>query len=526
MAETKNIRTKKKQLGQFMTPTVKSTEIVSKIEMNALSRVLEPSFGDGAFIIPIIDKLLEQNISLTKIMGEIIYGVELDIELYNKTLMKIKEKYGELPEHNLINGDYLIIDFKQKFTNIIGNPPFGGTINYEHQDRLEKLYGVRLGNKIKKETYSFFMVKSLELLTNDGCLSFICSDTMMSIKTMGGLRKYLFNCGSVTIETINEFSNETNYPMVLIRFVNSIHENFITVNNTKLGISTIKLTPNYSWSMDVKWSKYLQGSTLSEYITTSGGLTTGKNEYFIREILDGKILETHKFEYYQESITLDNELSKAKLNKLGKKKLVEIKKLVENNQTKENVRITEIKPTEIEIPNNDYCYYNKAINSRFYSKPKNVVYWKDDGKAVITYKKNSNWYLHGVGGKNFFKKEGITWQLISKRINARYLPEGYILDNSSPIGVLKENIDKDELFFILGWLLTDLATELQKKIINHTKNIQPKDVERLPYPFWVTEGDKVGIIKIVKDCVNSKQSDIVIDEEEIIGTLNSLYEFK
>jgi hypothetical protein len=130
-----------------------------------------------------------------------------------------------------------------------------------------------------------------------------------------------------------------------------------------------------------------------------------------------------------------------------------------------------------------------------------MIYWKDDGDACITYKKNGNWYLHGVGGMPFFKREGITWQLISSSIKARYLPKGYILDSGAPIIVLNDCIGKDELYFILGWLLTSKANEILKKVINHTKNIQSKDIERLPYPFWVNQEKKTESIAYIKDLV-------------------------
>jgi hypothetical protein len=38
---------------------------------------------------------------------------------------------------------------------------------------------------------------------------------------------------------------------------------------------------------------------------------------------------------------------------------------------------------------------------------------------------------------------------------------------------------------VLGWLQTSLATRLLKEVVNHTRNIQGKDIERLPYPHWV-----------------------------------------
>ncbi|MCK9447160.1 BREX-1 system adenine-specific DNA-methyltransferase PglX, partial [bacterium] len=116
------------------------------------------------------------------------------------------------------------------------------------------------------------------------------------------------------------------------------------------------------------------------------------------------------------------------------------------------------------------------------------------------------------GGLPFFKKEGITWQLISSSIKARYLPTGYILDNSSPIIVLKDDIKQRELFFILGWLLTLKANELLKNVLNHTKNIQSKDIERLPYPSWVSEEDKTKAIEYIQNNIKKIYKDVKLDD--------------
>jgi hypothetical protein len=55
--------------------------------------------------------------------------------------------------------------------------------------------------------------------------------------------------------------------------------------------------------------------------------------------------------------------------------------------------------------------------------------------------------------------------------------------------------------FVLGWCLTAEATRLLKTVINHTRNIQSKDVERLPYPYWVEAERKVEIVALVERIV-------------------------
>ena len=529
MAKEKVSRSKKQQLGQFMTPIETCVDILSDINFTINDRVLEPSFGCGNFVISIIDKFIDLydgdiEYKLTKILNNNIWGVEFDSDMYNDCISNIIKKWGFIPEkHNLVLSDYLLWENQIEFDWIIGNPPFGGTIDPIHQDSLDKKYGTRNNLKIKKETYSFFMIKSIEALKEKGKLIFISSDTFLTIKTMTGLRKFLFNTGFNKIQKVVYFSEETNYPMIILSHNKSDKKDYIELDNVNILESNMNLTDNFSWFIQDEFVGYFRGPSLSKYILGSGGMTVGKNELFLREIASNNtIVEKYTFEFFEDPITLENEISKAKNNKLSVNKIKEIEELESLGKTKRNVRITEREePINIQLPHPDYKFYNKASNEILYTTPKNVIFWKDNGDACYTFKKNGNWYLGGVGGKLFFEKEGLTWQLISSTIKARYLPEGNILDNSSPIVILKDGVDKKELLFILGWLLTTKCNSILKNVINHTKNIQSKDIERLPYPFWVSDNDKETIINLVKLKLNDKRRGIL--EGDIVLLLDKLF---
>ena len=140
-------------------------------------------------------------------------------------------------------------------------------------------------------------------------------------------------------------------------------------------------------------------------------------------------------------------------------------------------------------------------NQLLFAHPTHYIYWEDEGDAVLTYKRTGNWYLRGVGGQPYFGREGITWPLVATRFNARYMPPGYILDSGAPCAFVREGVGRDEIFFVLGWLLTDLANRVLKTVINHTRNIQSKDFERMPYPWWVDADRRIAIIENVKAVV-------------------------
>lgn len=515
MAEVKVQRTKKKQLGQFMTPIDKCRTILQDISFTKEDKVLEPSFGCGNFIITLIEKFIEIydgtiEEKLDIILSKNIFGVEFDEIQYQLCLNNIQSKWGYLPtKHNLVLSDYFLYENPVPgFDWIIGNPPFGGTLNPIFQDSWDKKWGWRLGEKIKKETYSFFMIKSVESLKPNGNLIFISSDTFLTIKTMKGLRMFLFDEGFNSVEKLENFSEETDYPMTVLTHNRGIKKNFIIVNAIEVPKENMDKTDNFSWNIESKYAKYFTGDKLSKYLTASSGMTIGKNELFLKEINEnGHIIEEYDYEFFDDPITLEKELKKARNGKISEKKIKEIQSEENSGKTRRNVSISKREaPITITLPHDHYKPYNKANNEILFAHPKTVVFWKDNGDAVLTFKKNGPWYLHGVGGKPFFLREGFTWQLISSSIKAKYLPSGYILDSGAPIAVLKDGVEKKELLFIIGWLLTNKCNEILKGVINHTKNIQSKDIERLPYPFWVNDVNKTKIIDIIKKSINYKKS--------------------
>jgi hypothetical protein len=520
MSQTKTARVEKRQLGQFYTPAALARRLVDDVPLSPQSTVLEPSAGDGAFVLPLIERFMNLHEGsdrdrLRRVLTENVFAIEINRDAHASLLAAVERRWGGLPEHhNLLCGDFFVTDFEgppaghslfadhRRFDLIIGNPPFGGTIDPRIQDQLDGRYGERDGLKIKKETYSLFIVRSVELLRPMGMLRFICSDTFLTIPTMKGLREFLLNRGHASIKTTNGDFTETSQPMVVLDFDLTGRSQLVEIDGRVLRRDTINLTGNRSWQITESLGPLFSGPKLGDLMVASSGMTTGKNEFFLRDIEDGCITEHLDFRFQEEPVSLAREIERARLSYLPPARIAEIKRQEKAGVTRRNVEFVPlVAPRQIRLPDPDYCYYNKACNDIIYAPPRTAVFWKDEGDAVKTFKKNGNWYLHGIGGMPYFKREGLSWQLISPTLNARYLPSGYILDSGAPCAFLRDGIDADELWFILGWCLTPLCTKVLKDVLNHTRNIQSKDFERLPYPFWVKDDLKSEAIGRCKDMV-------------------------
>ena len=513
MSQTKTLRDRKRQLGQFLTPPQMAHRLVGSLAFTRDDTVLEPSFGDGSFILPLIEKFLPLYEGplpgrLDLVLSRNVYGVELDPALHARCLDAIGRRWGYCPtRHNLLCADFFQTDLLCHFDAVIGNPPFGGTIAPEIQDKLDREFGWRNGLKIKKETYSFFIVKCLDLLKPGGRLRFICSDTFLTINTMQGLRRLLLDTGAPEVTRLDVFSEETKYAMVVLDFAKTGPVPALTLDGKTVLREQITLTGNHSWQITDEYAPYFAGPKLGDFLLATSGMTTGANDLFVRPIVDGKVTETHSFEFACAPITLEDEARRARLGFLSPAKRAEIARRVCRGETRRTVRVLpRAEPLEIMLPHFDYRPYNKALNALVYAPPSHAVFWKDEGDAVLTFKKSGNWYLRGVGGAKHFGREGLTWQLISQTLNARYLPPGYILDSGAPCAFLREGVAGDELYFILGWTFSDLCHRLLKDVINHTKNIQGKDFERLPYPFWVPAETKQAVTERVKGMVREAQA--------------------
>jgi hypothetical protein len=314
--------------------------------------------------------------------------------------------------------------------------------------------------------------------------------------------------------------------MVVLTAAKSGSANVITVNETSMPIEKIMLTDNFSWQLDDEFCKYFEGEKLGDYIVCTSGMTVGKNEYFIRKLQsDGSFCEPYDFIFFDDPITLKKEVAKARLGKISSRQKEKILLQEHRGETKRNVRVVKRDmPLTLNFPHPEYKLYNKSNGNMVYSPPTHIVYWKNDGDAVMTFRRNHNWYLHGVGGQKFFGREGLTWQLISSRLKMKYLPAGYILDSGAPCAFLREGIESDELYFIFAWTLTPLATRILKQVINHTINIQGKDVERLPYPWWVNSETKKHIVELIKSMLLQAQrgQQFNHDSKEIVE-LESLF---
>jgi hypothetical protein len=168
-------------------------------------RLLEPSFGEGDFLLPVVERLLaahdrEFSDPSKESVAELsmaIRAVEVHRESIKSTqskLLRLLIKHGfsqsvaqQLIGDWIIEGDYLLVELPQNFTHTVGNPPYvrqeliPDVLIHEYRARYKTIYD-------RADLYVPFIERSLENLAKGGTLAFICSDRWMKNKYGGPLR--------------------------------------------------------------------------------------------------------------------------------------------------------------------------------------------------------------------------------------------------------------------------------------------------------------------------------------------------
>ncbi|MCP4406607.1 MAG: N-6 DNA methylase [Gammaproteobacteria bacterium] len=169
-------------------------------------RIIEPSFGAGDFLLPMVERLLAawrvSNIggSIVADLSEAIRAVELHHDTFTTTRATVIERLKQeginrqsaitLVNCWLLQGDYLLAPLDGRFDFVIGNPPYvrqesiPAELLVEYRSRYQTMYD-------RADLYIPFIERSLRMLTEGGRLGFICADRWMKNRYGGPLRQFV-----------------------------------------------------------------------------------------------------------------------------------------------------------------------------------------------------------------------------------------------------------------------------------------------------------------------------------------------
>jgi adenine-specific DNA-methyltransferase len=140
----------KNKIGFVETPKEIAELMVDLASIDKNDPVLDTGCGKGIFLQVLKDRGYKN-----------IYGIEIDEELYD---------YCKRKFNNVIFGDFLTYEFRERFSLIIGNPPYAhfNQLPMQSARSVKKIIGTSEG-----DIYYAFIVKAISLLKENGELIYI-----------------------------------------------------------------------------------------------------------------------------------------------------------------------------------------------------------------------------------------------------------------------------------------------------------------------------------------------------------------
>lgn len=220
--------TKQETEGQYMTPAWVVELMLDEAGFEgpaALStKVMEPCFGNGAFLAEILARMFDEGLNegldadeVVDIILENVCGVEKDPELFASAIIRLNAvlmEYGAKPvdwSGVLFNEDIYMVfgSAKNMFDLVIGSPPY---IRIRHMgpdwyEIIRKFHAFDIGN-----AYTAFYVFGLYMLNKTGRLVYISPNGFMRDTTDRDLRDFILRKG--LLKSICDFRSSKIFPDV------------------------------------------------------------------------------------------------------------------------------------------------------------------------------------------------------------------------------------------------------------------------------------------------------------------------
>ena len=284
------------RLGQFATPNVLATEIVTYLlgllDDKEPINFLEPALGSGSFY----SALLQVVESVDRINSAV--GFEID----PRFSALARELWGEFGLR-VIEGDYTDLYRDMKESNLVlTNPPY---VRHHHIDKSTKVHLQAEANMVSEISinglsglYVYFMALAHKNLANNGVAAWLVPSEFMDVNYGSALRKYLTK--KVQLIRIHRFDpNKVQFDDALVSsavviFRKSKPHNESDISFTLGGtileprqteeVSLRSLCSSHKWTTFPRlkplpsWDKHI---TIGDLFEVRRGVVTGANSYFV-----------------------------------------------------------------------------------------------------------------------------------------------------------------------------------------------------------------------------------------------------
>ncbi|MFI1743200.1 Eco57I restriction-modification methylase domain-containing protein [Thalassobellus sediminis] len=495
----------KKNTGSYYTPSYLaefiSKRVLSHFENRTRMSILEPSVGDGAFILE-LEKENDIKINLTA----------LDI---NEVELKTASKKWSKKTASFIKTDFLEFSSTKQYSAIIGNPPYvKKNILTSKQIALSK--EIHLSEELTeasvKNIWATFLVKANTLLVKNGVLAFVLPSELLQVKFAEEVREYLKKqFERIEIFTFNDLMFECKGQDTIVLFAYKKSDNkgeffanitsreslernsFILRNNQLLVSSKVKWTHHFLTSDELTFIDNLKKElkTVNDYSDSKPGIVTAANKFFI---IDKETENKYGLSKYTKPIIQKGLFVNGSVVFNDE----DIRELEENNR-----------PTRL-LQLNDNDKISKKL--RDYLKIGELEEIPDRYKCRI----RNNWYVIPNISKRpdafFFKRSHLYPKLLKNNSDA------FVTDSAYKVAI-KNGFDLNSFIYSFYNTLTLLLSELDGRYYGGgVLELIPSEFKKLPIPY--VEINQIQFEKFTTDFANKSNIEQILNQNDF-NILNS-----
>lgn len=283
----------KSKSGSYYTPSSIVDEIITEY-VKKDSKVLDPCCGTGQFLLAFSDVV--ENPSN-------IYGIDFDEMAVRIARLNILVRFKEknfapniVCKNTLLEvGNYDLFSLNDEnirdFDVIATNPPWGVHFSREEIEKLKKEYPTITSF----ESFSYFLKKSIDLLKDNGTISFILPESILNVKTHEDIRKIILkNTQIKKITYLNRVFKNVFTSVIRL----DIHKNNKIIGDIKIEkdkeeyiISQKRWLNNKNYIFDIHANDFdnkiidkifaVEHATLENKADWALGVVTGNNKKYI-----------------------------------------------------------------------------------------------------------------------------------------------------------------------------------------------------------------------------------------------------
>lgn len=183
---------RQKARGAFFTPPEISHFLVDWAIRGKSERVLEPSCGDAAFLIPAAERLKGFGATSRSIPNQL-QGIEIHGPSIEEAEARLED---EGLSATIVHADFFDCDPEPIFDAVVGNPPFIRYQSFSGKARSKSMrvalaHGVRL--TALASSWAAFTIHASEFLNDTGRLAMVLPAELLSVNYAAEVRRFLLN---------------------------------------------------------------------------------------------------------------------------------------------------------------------------------------------------------------------------------------------------------------------------------------------------------------------------------------------